>query len=98
MEVENTNQNVATWTERTSEENKRWPALEDGGAHSCVRVCPASSPPRAVFPALVFSGARRPPARFISPPARFASPCASPPQASSSPFLIVADGNPTATK
>jgi hypothetical protein len=62
-----------------------------------VRVCPASSPPRAVFPALVFSGARRTPARVVFPPARVVSPW-SPPQASSSPSLIVADGNPTATK
>jgi hypothetical protein len=42
-----------------------------------LRLCPASSPPLAVVPALVFSGARRPPARVVSHPRASSSPRAS---------------------
>ena len=45
-----------------------------------MRLCPASSPPRAVVPALVFSRTRLPPARVVSPPRASSSSHASPPQ------------------
>ena len=46
-----------------------------------MRLCPASSPPCAVVPALVFSRGRRPSARVVSPPRASSSPRALPPQA-----------------
>ena len=45
-----------------------------------MRLCPASSPPRVVVPALVFSRTRRPPVRVVSPPRASSSPRASSPR------------------